>query len=192
VKKKIVLSFYCTEELPGEFEGVYAQIQTLVERCVNENFSKNIRKMTAMRMGSEIARIFVNEAVREFRFSFPFFGDKLSFLLMLKGNLHTLMSKVIGSAQTRELDEALQNQLTIKGTYVFDLGQKESLRNLLEEKVENSTVQKLLKPPVIFSVSFNPSDNYFFFNFNDTNAALFGNVFFVFPKDSGEQGGASV
>jgi hypothetical protein len=178
VKKKIVLSFYCTEELPGEFEGVFAQIQTLVERCVNENFSKYIRKMTAMRMGSEIARIFVNEAVREFRFSFPFIGDKLSFLLMLKGNLHTLMSKVIGSAQTRELDEALQNQLSTQGAYQFDLGRKESANNLQEEKVENSIVQTLLKAPVVYNVSLNPSDNYFFFNYNDTNAALFGNVLF--------------
>jgi hypothetical protein len=173
VTKMITVSIYATELKGGESEIIYTHTNNLIEKNVLENFRRFIRRMSVMRADSTLAKYFLSEEPREFRFQYPQVNDKTSFLLILKNNLHLLMSRVTG---TLDNQPGYMNGLSRYRPNYF-LNEHDDNKIILGEP-QIDLLSDLLKPGINYSMAPNCTDSVFFFNYNESNANIFGPVLF--------------
>lgn len=179
VTKMITICFYATEDIPGDFGYVNTLVNSLIEKNVLENFRRFIRRMGVMRADSTLAKYFLSEEPKEFKFECPKVNDKTNFLFMLKNNLHMLMSRVTGTVDnliTRD-----NNGRKHSRTYGEDDGTYEFRQRGGSHSMQDSPIlgtQPIFKPALNYRMTPNCTDQVFFFNYSDLNARLFGPVLF--------------
>lgn len=184
VTKLITICYYATEEIPGDFGFVNSLVNNLLEKNVLENFRRFIRRMGSMRADSTLAKYFLSEEPREFRFLYPKLNDKTNFLFLLKNNLHLLMSRVTGTIeqQPRKNDHyslSLRKKTSgIDDDTITDLKKRSSSYAVSESLQANQEDLIQLESPCMHYVEPSSTDTVFFFNYNDANARLFGPVLF--------------
>lgn len=175
VTKMITVSVYATELKGGESEIIYTLTNSLIEKNVLENFRRFTRRMAVMRADSALAKYFLSEEPREFKFQYPKVNDKATFLLILKNNLHLSMSKVTGS-----LDH-LPGKMTFgpRGESSSHFGYKAEPKDAKESAPENRPGYfEPLQTKSFCTMTPSCTDSVFFFNYNETNSNLFGSVLF--------------
>jgi hypothetical protein len=181
VLKMLTLSFYSTEEIHGDFGYINSLVNSLLEKNVLDNFRRFIRRMGSMRADSTLAKYFLSEEPREFRFHYPKVNDKTNFLFLLKNNLHLLMSRVTGTIddqmRKQESYQMRQKAAPTDIDSVFDM-KKRSSSFTIQESLPSSQDHVQLQPACMHHVNPTSTDSVFFFNYTDANVRLFGPVLF--------------
>ena len=178
VTKMITVSIYATELKGGESEIIYTLINNLIGKNLLENFRRFIRRMGIMRADSTLARYFLSEEPKEFKFQYPKVNDKTNFLLILKNNLHLLMSKVTGTLDTVHTQrDALRHAKTISPFHSADPDDGFD-KKFAASQGDLDISSKLLQPSTKVEMTASCTDTVFFFNYNDSNENLFGPVLF--------------
>lgn len=179
VTKMITVCIYATELKGGESEIIYTITNNLIEKNVLENFRRFIRRMSVMRADSSLAKYFLSEEPKEFRFQYPQVNDKTTFLLILKNNLHLLMSRVTGTldhlTNSRDIIRFSKNSSPVHDTEETKL---ENTLNSHSKEISDTAVTGLLSAGYHYNLSPTCTDTVFFFNYNESNASLFGPVLF--------------
>lgn len=177
VTKMITVSIYATSLKAGESEIIYTLINNLLEKNVLENFRRFIRRMSVMRADSSLARYFLSEEPKEFRFQYPEVNDKPTFLLILKNNLHLLMSRVTGTLDSIQQQSVDMSSL-VNWKSIQDDTEKLKDLNLKTSEQPKEPLYDLLQPGTKYKMNSTCTDTVFFFNYNESNAHLFGPVLF--------------